>query len=152
MTRTDAGPSVRILSFVNHIPCGADVERSIERALGWGVDYIVAQGTGSDWGPYWLGSGDGLATDLANNVRPYLRAAVQHRIPFLFSLGIAGADIHLERSLAALDVLCAEEGWNLRLGVVSTEIAPERLATLAQEGREIRRAQDVDELAERLSP
>lgn len=152
MIHTDQSPSVRILSFVNHIPPGRDLERSIERALEWGVDYIVAQGTGSDWGPYWLGSGDALATDLANNVRPYLRAAVAHGIPFLFSLGIAGADVHLERSLAALDHVCEQEGWRLRLGVVSTEIEPERLARLAQDGREIRRAQEVDELAEYLSP
>jgi hypothetical protein len=99
-----------------------------------------------------LGSGDGLATDVANNVRPYLRAAVEHDIPFLLSLGIAGADVHLERSLDALDRLCEEEGWDLRLGVVNTEIAPELLATLAEDGREIRRAQDVDDLAECLEP
>lgn len=152
MTPAEASPGVRILSFVNHIPHGRDVEQSIERALEWGVDYIVAQGTGSDWGPYWLGSGDSLATDLANNVRPYLRAAVEHSIPFLLSLGIAGADVHLERSLEALDSLCEQEGWNLRLGVVSTEIEPERLATLVEAGREIRRAQESEELAERLSP
>jgi hypothetical protein len=152
MTDTQGSPSVRILSFVNHIPHGRDVERSIDRALEWGVDYIVAQGTGSDWGPHWLGSGDNLATDLANNVRPYLRAAVEHRIPFLFSVGIAGADVHLERSLQSLDSLCEQEGWNLRLGVVSTEIDPERLASLAQDGGEIRRAQEVDELAEYLEP
>lgn len=152
MTAADRAPEVRILSFVNHIPPGRDVERSIERALEWGVDYIVAQGTGSDWGPYWLGSGDAPATDLANNVRPYLRAAVAHRIPFVFSVGIAGADVHLERSLTALDRVCEQEGWSLRLGVVATELEPERLAGLAQNGRAIRRAQDVDELAERLSP
>jgi hypothetical protein len=142
--------SVRILSFVNHIPPPAGVERSIERALEWGVDYIVAQGTGSDWGPYWLGSGEAPAADVANNVRPYLRAAVAHGIPFLFSLGIAGADAHLERSLAALDRLCAEEGFNLRLGVVSTEIEPGRLAALAGSGRRVVRAQDTDELAATL--
>ena len=141
---------VRILGFVNHIPAGDGVEDAIARALEWGVDYIVAQGTGSDWGPYWLGSGEALAVDVGNNVRPYLRAAVEHGIPFLFSVGLAGAEVHLERSLKAIDALCAEEGWQLRVGVVNTEIAPERLAALTDDGREIRRAQDVDELAETL--
>src|SRR4051794_34500473 len=88
---------VRLLAFVNHIPPGEGVPEAIEQALEWGVDYIVAQGTGSDWGPYWLGSGDALAVDVGNNVRPYLRAAVGHGIPFLFSFGIAGANVHLQR-------------------------------------------------------
>jgi len=46
--------TVRILGFVNHIAPAADIEESIARAFEWGVDVIVAQGTGSDWGPYWL--------------------------------------------------------------------------------------------------
>jgi hypothetical protein len=140
---------VSILGFVNHIPPAPDVEQSIAQALEWGVDYVVAQGTGSDWGPYWLGSGDSLATDLANNLRPYLRVAVEHRIPFLLSVGIAGADVHLERSLDDIDRLCREEGWTLDLGIVATEIPSERLAELAAV-REVVRAQDSDELSERL--
>ena len=138
-----------ILGFVNHIPPAPDVEDSIARALEWGVDYIVAQGTGSDWGPYWLGSGDALATDLTNNLRPYLRTAVEHEIPFLLSVGIAGADVHLERSLDQIDRLCAEEGWTLRLGVVATEIDTDRLAGLAGD-RPVPRAQETDELPELL--
>ena len=149
MSRWDHPRPLSILGFVNHIPPRPDVEESIEQALEWGVDYIVAQGTGSDWGPYWLGSGDALATDLTNNLRPYLRTAVEHEIPFLLSVGIAGADVHLERSLDQIDRLCAEEGWKLRLGVVATEIDTDRLAELAG-GRPVLRAQDTDELPELL--
>lgn len=36
---------VRILGFVNHIAPAADIEDEIARALEWGVDVIVAQGT-----------------------------------------------------------------------------------------------------------
>ena len=39
---------------------------------------------------------------------------MEHGIPFVFSFGIAGANVHLERALAAFDEACAEEGWNLR--------------------------------------
>ena len=56
-SRGRTSPRSAILSVVNHIPPVAGIEKSIECALGWGVDVIVAQGTGSDWGPYWLGSG-----------------------------------------------------------------------------------------------
>jgi hypothetical protein len=119
---------VRILGFVNHIAPAADVEASIERAFAWGVDVVVAQGTGSDWGPYWLGSGEQVAANQAANVRPYVRAAVRHGVPFVFSFGIAGADAHLDRCLAAFDALCAAEGWTVDVGVVRSEVSPAQLA------------------------
>lgn len=119
--------TVRILGFVNHIPPGADVEESIARAFEWGVDVVVAQGTGSDWGPYWLGSGEQVAANQAQNVRPYVRAAVEHGVPFIFSFGIAGADPHLDRCLAQFDELCRAEGWKLNVGVVRSELSKEYL-------------------------
>ena len=102
---------VRILGFVNHIAPAADIEDEIAQALEWGVDVIVAQGTGSDWGPYWLGSGDQVSANQAANVEPYVRAALEHGIPFVFSFGIAGGDVHLETCLRAFDELCARNGW-----------------------------------------
>ena len=33
---------VRILGFVNHIPPGAGIEESIERAFDWGVDVMTS--------------------------------------------------------------------------------------------------------------
>jgi hypothetical protein len=118
---TDA---VRILGFVNHIAPAADIEESIERAFGWGVDVVVAQGTGSDWGPYWLGSGEQVAANQAANVRPYVRAAIRHGVPFVFSFGIAGANAHLDSCLRAFDALCAAEGWDLDVGVIRSELSP----------------------------
>ena len=76
--RTDP---VRILGFVNHIAPSADIEEAIERAFSWGVDVVVAQGTGSDWGPYWLGSGEQVSANQAANVEPYVRAALGHGVP-----------------------------------------------------------------------
>jgi hypothetical protein len=122
---------VRILGFVNHIAPAPDIEESIERAFGWGVDVVVAQGTGSDWGPYWLGSGEQVAANQAANVRPYVRAAIRHGVPFVFSLGIAGADAHLDQCLAAFDALCAAEGWRLDVGVVRSELSPSDVAAQA---------------------
>lgn len=118
----------RILAFVNHIAPAADVEESIARAFDWGVDVVVAQGTGSDWGPYWLGSGEQVAANQAANVRPYVRAAVEHGVPFVFSFGIAGADVHLDQCLRAFDALCAAEGWDLSVGVVRSELSPSFVA------------------------
>jgi len=122
-----SGP-VRILGFVNHIPPAADIEDEIAQAMEWGVDAIVAQGTGSDWGPYWLGSGDQVAANQAANVEPYVRAALAHDIPFIFSFGIAGGDVHLETCLRSFDELCVRNGWRPRVGVVRSELDKARLA------------------------
>ncbi len=125
---------VRILGFVNHIPPSAEIEEEIAQALEWGVDVIVAQGTGSDWGPYWLGSGDQVAANQAANVEPYVRAALEHGIPFVFSFGIAGGNVHLETCLQAFDELCVRNGWKPKLGVVRSEIAKKYLAAAVADG------------------
>ncbi len=118
---------VRILGFVNHIAPAADIEAEIERAFAWGVDAVVAQGTGSDWGPYWLGSGDQVSANQAANVEPYVRAALEHGVPFVFSFGIAGADVHLETCLRGFDELCERNGWTPRVGIARTEISKDYL-------------------------
>lgn len=136
-SRQAAWDAVKILGFVNHIAPGPDIEESIERAFSWGVDVVVAQGTGSDWGPYWLGSGEQVAANQAANVRPYVAAARRHNVPFIFSFGIAGGNVHLEQCLRQFDALCAAEGWNLSVGVVQSELSPDVVAGAIEDGTEI---------------
>jgi Acyclic terpene utilisation family protein AtuA len=143
--------SVRILGFVNHIPPAPDIEESIERALEWGVDVIVAQGTGSDWGPYWLGSGEQVAANVAANVRPYLRAAREHGIPFVLSVGIAGANVHLDRCLRQLDDLCVEEGWDPEIAVIRSELSAPYVASRIDDGVACVPASDGTGLSARLT-
>ena len=133
-------PTVRMLGFVNHIPPAPDIEESIARALDWGVDVIVAQGTGSDWGPYWLGSGGQVQANVAQNVRPYVQAAIRHQIPFVFSFGIAGADVHLDQCLADFDRLCAAEGWDLDVAVIRSELSRDYLRERIADGAAVRPA------------
>lgn len=135
MSTAEGGPDrVRILGFVNHIAPGPDIEASIDRAFEWGVDVIVAQGTGSDWGPYWLGSGEMPAADVATNVEPYVAAAVKHGVPFVLSFGIAGANVHLERNLAQFDALCERRGWDLQVGVIHSQLDEQYMLTAVQDG------------------
>ncbi|MGE3619188.1 MAG: acyclic terpene utilization AtuA family protein [Acidimicrobiia bacterium] len=129
--------SLKVLAFVNHVAPAADIGEAIDQALEWGVDVIVAQGTGSDWGAYWLGSGEQFDTrNFRENVRPYLRVAVAHGIPFVFSAGIAGSDAHLEACLEQFDQLCVEEGFDLEVGVLRTEVDPGWLAGVLRDGRQ----------------
>ena len=144
-------PRVRILAFVNHIAPAPDIEASIQRALEWGVDVIVAQGTGSDWGPYWLGSGEQVAANVAENIRPYLAAAQERGIPFVFSVGIAGADQHLDRCLEAIDDVCRREGWTFDIGVIRSELSKEYVKSRLDDGAAITPATSGATLADRLT-
>jgi hypothetical protein len=134
--------TVKILGFVNHIAPAADIDDEITQALEWGVDVIVAQGTGSDWGPYWLGSGTQPAANQAANVEPYVRAALAHGIPFVFSFGIAGGDVHLDHSLRAFGEMCARNGWDPTLGIVRSEVGKEFLAAAVADGPPVLPASD----------
>lgn len=146
-----ASPTVRILGFVNHIAPVPGIEAAIAQAIDWGVDVIVAQGTGSDWGPYWLGSGEQVAANQAANVEPYVRAAVEHGIPFVFSFGIAGADPHLDTCLAAFDGLCARNDWALDIGVIRSEVGRERLLAAVAAGPPVVPAGAGAQLSPRLT-
>ncbi len=143
---------VRILAFVNHIPPGPEIEQAIARAFDWGVDVVVAQGTGSDWGPYWLGSGEQVYANIAANCRPYVRAAVERGVPFVFSFGIAGGDVHLDRCLQQFDDLCAAEGWDLRIGVIPSEVSQQRLRDALARGESILAASEGEGLPAALTP
>jgi len=130
-------PPVRILGFVNHIAPVSDIANEISRALEWGVDAIVAQGTGSDWGPYWLGSGEQPGAAQARNIEPYVEAALEHGIPFIFSFGIAGANTHLDQCLRDFDDLCERRGWSPRIAVVRSEVDADFLAGHIDAGAEV---------------
>jgi hypothetical protein len=144
--------TVRILSFVNHIAPAADIQAAIDRAFEWGVDAIVAQGTGKDWGAYWQGSGQQMDThNFKNNVRPYIHAALQHRVPFIFSVGIAGADVHVDECLERVDELAVEEGWALNIGLIRSELPVKFVSNAISAGRRIHRAVATDALPEELS-
>lgn len=142
---------LRILSFVNHIPPVAGIEEHIERAFSWGVDAVVAQGTGSDWGPYWLGSGRQVESDVARNVLPYVRAAKKHGVPFVFSFGIAGGNVHLDKCLRAFDRVCREEGLDVDVAVIESELTGDYLAGRVREGAEIVPAGDSAHLSPLLT-
>jgi hypothetical protein len=142
---------VRILSFVNHIPPVAGIEEHIDRAFSWGVDAIVAQGTGSDWGPYWLGSGLQVESDVARNVLPYVRAAKKHGVPFVFSFGIAGGNVHLAKCLGDLQRVCVAEGLDLDVAVIESELSSEYLAERVRVGGPILPASDAAHLSPQLT-
>lgn len=132
--------SLRVLSFVNHVPPSADIQPAIDQAFAWGVDAVVAQGNGMDFGPYWLGSGQQFpVSNFVENIRPYVLACRRHAVPFVLSTGIAGADAQLEECVGGLDRLLEEVGLEADVAVLSGEIDRGWLRKRIEAGSTVRR-------------
>jgi len=112
-------------SFMGH---GVNAE-SLKTAVKWEPDALVAQGTTTDAGPYFLGSGKLLMAReaLKRDLDLMMSAAKEANIPFITSVGGAGGDAHLEESLRLIDEICREKRFRLRLAVISGEIDKEWL-------------------------
>lgn len=100
---------------------------SIQRGLELKPHVIVGQGTSSDPGPAYLGS-DELHPYVGRPNRKrdlglILRAAMEGRIPFIFSGGSpSGSDLHLAGVLEVVNELARENGWHFRAAVISGQI------------------------------
>jgi len=129
---------------------------SIRRGLELQPHVIVGQGTSSDPGPAYLGS---------DELHPYvgrlnrkrdlgliLRAAVEGRIPFIFSGGSpSGSDLHLAGVLEVVNELTRENGWRLRIGVVSGQIDKAWLKAKLRQGVRVPRLADYPGLSPELT-
>lgn len=103
-----------------------------------------------DIGPYYLGSGD-LATAPAatrRDLRKVLTAARRHDIPLVIgSAGSAGAEPHLETTLAMVREIARADGLHFRLGVLRADIGKERVKTALRD-KEIAPLDGMAELTE----
>jgi Acyclic terpene utilisation family protein AtuA len=134
---------LRVLAFVNHIPIKYDPEPAINQAMEWGIDYVIAQGTGKDWGPHWLGSGRQFpVTNFMENVRPYMRVCHELKVPFILSTGIAGARPQLSECLAGFNQVCREQGYRFDVGVIAGDVDRDYLKQRIKAGTSIPRMDD----------
>lgn len=146
--------TVRILSYLVDGRIGARSKEAIGAAVDairrGDIDVVSGQGTGMDAGPYYLGSGDVLPPT-RGDIEPIVLAAKEKGIPFIFSMGgTAGADVHLKPYLELLDVICEERRIQLRVGVISGEIAKEYLKEKVRSGVQMPRLFDTPRLSEVL--
>jgi len=141
----------RALSFLNHVPSRVDPLPMIEQAAAWGLDAIISQGTGKDFGPHMLGSGTQFPVrNFKENIRPYVKAAHRIGVPFIMSVGIAGARQQLAECLDAFDEVCTEESLDLQVAVIAGDIDPGFIRKQIEAGVAIPRMDDHPALPELL--
>jgi len=136
-------------SFMGH---GVN-EESLKIALKWEPDALVAQGTTTDAGPFFLGSGElTMAREaLKRDLELMVSAGKEAGIPFITSVGGAGGDAHLEQSLKLIDEICREKGLRLSIAVISGEIDKVWLKGKLEKGFKAERIYDYPRFSKYLT-
>ncbi|MEM1983033.1 MAG: acyclic terpene utilization AtuA family protein [Sulfolobales archaeon] len=143
---------IRLYDVSAQIGYGFPVE-SLEVALKWDPHVLVAQGTSTDAGPYYLGAGasytefEGVKRDL----KLAIKAAKEHGIPFIFSVGGAGADIHVKEVFEIINQISKELKFRLTVAFVSGEISKEWLKRKLVSGSKAKRLVNFPRLSEYLT-
>lgn len=114
---------------------------------------IGCQGTSTDAGPYYLGEGKSFLdpANVKSDLRIVLGLALKLKIPFVLSLGAAGADVHLNEALSIVNSLAKEESWHFRAAVISGEINKAWLKGKLESGARSHRLAPQPKLAESIS-
>jgi hypothetical protein len=125
-----------------------------EIGLGLNPDVIAVQGTSSDAGPYYLGTGAmmGGSLGIKRGLKAIMLSAKKKGIPFVLSTGAPpGGNLQLERVLKWADEIVREAGTSLRVAVIHGEVEKDYLKGKIRGGAKIRRLVAVDSLTEHLT-
>lgn len=149
---------ISALSILVHM--GQDPEmakKEIEGAFNspQGVDIIAGQGNGTDWGPYWVGNTECDMLDRAqcyNNLNIYINAALDHKVPFVFSCGTpTGSNKHLDQTLEDLDDIARKSGKTFKVALIRGEVDKEYIKNKIRNGELFHRVVDSEKLVENLT-
>jgi hypothetical protein len=135
-----------------HIGHGIDAS-SLHEALRWEPDVVAAQGTSTDPGPYYLGTGTSYMQrrEVKRDLKTLITACRGAGVPFIVSLGGAGDNRTLDRELTTIDEIAREESLELRLAVIRGEISPGWLRDRLARGAKARRLVETPYLEPELS-
>jgi len=129
-------------------------EKPWEMGLKQNPDIIVAQGTSSDTGPAYLGTGTMYSTSagIRRGIKKIILSARSKKIPFIISTGPpAGGNQQLTKVLAWVDEMAKAEGMKFTIAVIPGELDKNYLKAKIRSGSKIRRLVETDSLPEYLS-
>ena len=118
-----------------HIGHGLN-EQSLKTALDWGAEVVVAQGTSTDPGPYYLGVGRSYmqSIQVKQDLTTLITNCRKFRVPFIISTGGAGDNQSLESVLQLVDDVANEEKIELNIAIIQGEISAEWLLRILKNG------------------
>ena len=126
---------LRIFSATSFMGHGVD-QGSLERAMEYDLDFVIAQGTTTDAGPYYLGAGKPVMAEeaLRRDLELIITIAKRHNVPFIVSAGGSGTDSTTELVLELIEDICRQHSLDLNLGVVWSELDPKYLLKGIEQG------------------
>jgi hypothetical protein len=112
---------------------------SLRLAMELKPDCLASQGTSTDIGPWYLGTGEQLSslTAIERDLELLITTAVQNHIPFIVSVGGAGNDKQLKDTIEIIERIAARLPRPIKLAAVSGELTKQYLKTKLHEGVEI---------------
>jgi Acyclic terpene utilisation family protein AtuA len=132
-----AADSVGILVPSGMLGAGFSPE-TITRGVALGADVIAVDGGSTDSGPYYLGAAEAKTTEGAvrTDLRLLLGAASSAGIPLVVgSCGTSGTDSGVDWVAGIVDAVCAEDGLDLTVAKICSELRAEQLIPLLELGR-----------------
>lgn len=126
---------LRIFSATSFMGHGVDKE-SLERAMDYDLDFVIAQGTTTDAGPYYLGAGKPVMAEeaLRRDLELILTISKRNNVPFIISAGGSGSDSTTELVLELIEEICSQHDLELNIGVVWSEVDQEYLLEQLEKG------------------
>jgi hypothetical protein len=127
----------RIVSPGGSLGYGVNAD-SLSRAVEAGLDAIAADSGSTDFGAFYLGSGQAYhsRTTMKRDVGLLLEAAIPRGLPVLIgNAGGAGANVHLEWAHDIIVEVAAELGLNFKLALIQSEQDPAYLRERLRAGR-----------------
>lgn len=128
---------VRILAATGMLGSGFK-ESSLKTGMSWRPDFIGCDSGSTDFGPYYLGSGESnFSTEaLRRELTLLIKAGREAKIPVIIgSAGTAGADVHVDRIVKIVEEIGKTESLHFRLGVIKSEQDKGYLIKMLDEGR-----------------
>lgn len=126
---------------------------ALQRGMEWGADVIAVDAGSTDPGPYYLGSGETLVSEISikKDLTQMLKAANRAKIPVIVgSAGGAGAKAHVDATVALVREVAQELGIHFKLAWIYSDIQPQTVATAVRNGH-IKNFEANFELTEELA-
>ena len=135
-----SGKSLKALAASGQLGYGLP-EAALRQGLAREPDFIGCDMGSVDPGPYYLGAGE-MATAPAmtrHDLRAVLNGARGLDVPLLIgTAGTAGAKPHLDKTLAMIREIAAEDGLRFRLASIAADIPKDTVKGAARDGRMVK--------------
>jgi hypothetical protein len=145
---------IKLFGPFGNLGYGGVTEEVWEKTMAWKPDLIFQQGTSSDPGPGYLGTGTSYAdrAGIKHDLKRMICSAHKLGVPFIASLGGGGSNEALEWNLAIIDEIARENHLRFNAAVISSEVDKEFIKEKLRRGAKAKAVDPHFKLPECLTP